>query len=384
MAPAKRPAAAEASSATPLKRPAAGPRAGTAARCRSVAEALVEASEVPKVFLEALAKNLPGTLGVRPDAREPLQERVVAMVGEILASVEADLQARVAATEVAAKEAEQAQAVAAAAEASAAEERNKRAEESKQARAALEEAATALKTAREEVHESDKIKKDLEGPLAVAAEQRRRTDAARKDLYTPLKEGVVAPESVNAALASLEAFAKAADFDVSMRTSCPSALSKAPGDRGTFDLMVLEQLEGEFDKRLAALDEKISGGQASISESEAKVEAAAAAVVASGERQSSCQAIVKAAAAAKGEAEAAWKSAKVANKASKEMLEATVSHEHAKADLLKFQEGASVSFKELKDPPVEPPAAADEEAPAELAEDTATEQPTQGAPAESA
>lgn len=390
MPPVKRPAAVEASGAEPLKRPAAAAAASktiprAAARCRSVAEALVSASSVPQAFLEALAKNLPGTLGVPPDAREPIQERVVAMVGEILASIEAELQARVAATEAAAGEAAQAQAVTAAAEATALEARNKSKEHLDKVRADLEEAHAAVKTARDTVQESDKANKELEGPLAVAAEQRRRYDAARKDLYTPLKEGSLDPDNVRAALSSLEAFAKAADFDLSLRTSCPSALKKAPSDRGSFDNMVLQQMDGEFDKQIAALDEKISSGKASRVEYETKLEAAAAALIVAGERLSACQAGTKAAEFAKREAEAAFKSARLANKATKEN-QAIIAHEKAKADLLEFQEGASKDFKELKDPPVEPPAATEEEAPAEPAEpaeDTVTEQPAEGAPAES-
>merc|ERR1712039_21896 len=96
--------------------------------------------------------------------------------------------------------------------------------------------------------------------------------------FVPIKEGSVAGPVAKKCIQELEAFAKDSLMDASMVASLPAALAKAPGERGSFDGMVLQQLEEELGKKIKTFEDLVTNGDKEKADRAAKVDSQKAAL----------------------------------------------------------------------------------------------------------
>merc|ERR1719183_1083654 len=94
-------------------------------------------------------------------------------------------------------------------------------------------------------------------------------DSAFAEHFPPIQEG-----EGKAHLKKLEPFLKKIEIESTLLTALPSSVAKAKDKRGTFDHLVLVELDKAFKAKIAALGEAITGeGPASV-ERDAAVDAA--------------------------------------------------------------------------------------------------------------
>jgi len=240
-------------------------------KCTIVAAAIKDA-ELEDDVRSMLHEIIPGSLGVAIDVRHKFQTSVVGMVGETMASVEAACKARL----------EQAQLKVDGAVADKAQRDAKVVEEegnmtSKIAGLAdkqevCKRAAAALVEAEHELKEALSAQKKAAADLQATTTQRERLDEAKSGVFGPMKESAADAAAVN----KLSVVAKKFGCDESLVTSLPTALQKAPADRGTFDGLALRQFDEWLDKTIAGLVETVANGDAAASERAAAVTAATA------------------------------------------------------------------------------------------------------------
>ncbi|CAL1128944.1 unnamed protein product [Cladocopium goreaui] len=113
------------------------------------------------------------------------------------------------------------------------------------------------------------------------------------------------------------------DFDTALLTSLPSALQKDPASRGTFDNVVVTNVEDELQKRLAKLKETLAEAAPAREERASKVATCAAAVEALKVKLESMEKASKDAVAAMKEADGKSKAAAKALKAFGPEIKAT-------------------------------------------------------------
>eukprot|EP00930_Biecheleria_cincta_P001020 TRINITY_DN102191_c0_g1_i1.p2 TRINITY_DN102191_c0_g1~~TRINITY_DN102191_c0_g1_i1.p2 ORF type:complete len:380 (+),score=153.58 TRINITY_DN102191_c0_g1_i1:78-1217(+) len=363
MAPMKRPAASSASSA---EKKAKGSTASK--QFKEVAAALSQAEGWPKGVLAMLGENLQSILGQPKEERHDTQVRCAEMVAEIMKSIEENIQNQIkeaenklaeAGTEKARREEKAAaDSAEAAAKAAALEEAKK----------ALDEATKEGKEAQKAVQAATKEQKAGDAENLANEEKKKDLDAALETIFKPLKEGAIEESARKKAIADVTKLGKEFVFDNALLTSLPSALSKKPEERGSFDGLVVNQLEKaltENAEKLAATLEAAAPAKQARADKVAEAQAALDAVTA---KVKDCQEAVKNAEAALKEAETTSKaSAKSVKQFGPEMKQTEASLSEAKENLESFASGAKATFQELVDkssvvPEAEAAPAADEAA----------------------
>lgn len=351
-------------------------------QCGLVAAAVLEAETFPSPVLEMLGSNLTDSLGVAKETRHPFQEKVVTMVGEVLQSVEAAKQAAVAEAEAKLGEVTAVKEERETAEKAATDELAAKEEVTSTATTAAQEAALALTTAEEALAAAEAGR--AAGMAAQGADEKKKgqLETILASNYMPLKEGSVEGSKTRGMLASVMALGQEFEFDGTLLDTLPTAVAKAPGDRGTFDNLVVEQLEKEFKKCVADLEAKIAAAEPARKEHDAKVAEASAEVEKAKASDQEQKAALEAAKAAQKEALAAMKeAAKTVKQTGPEMKEATAALASAEAGLKAFRESPLAAYKALLERPEFVP---EEPAPEEEEEEKAEEPPAEEAPAEEA
>lgn len=372
MAPMKRPAAA---AKGPLaKKPATAKSMADAGKLHEVVKAVTHAKGFPESTLRMLSGTVAGSLGVAKEERHPYQVSVVGMVGEVLASVEAAAKATIAEAETKVSELGGSKSTLDGKAEAAAAELAAKTEAAKAAQAGVAEAAAALKAAKAALATAEHDEKAGSAALEELTSKKAHLESVLADAFAPLKEGT--KEDVKPAVSSVSKMGKEFDLDHSLMTSLPSALSKAPADRGSFDTMVVTQVEAEINKKLVEVTGTLAGGEAAKAAAAEKVAAATTAQAAATEKDAGCKAALEAAKAAQKEAETASKAAsKELKDFEPSMKKVTKELESATADLAELTEGPLAAYADLLElsnvlPPEpeepEPPAPA-EPAPAEVA-----------------
>mmetsp|Transcript_41105 Transcript_41105/g.87552 ORF Transcript_41105/g.87552 Transcript_41105/m.87552 type:complete len:377 (-) Transcript_41105:115-1245(-) len=368
MAPMKRPAAAQAGPAKSKK-----PATASSKDIKVVADALLLA-ELPEAVISLLTENLMVSLGVAKEERHQYQEEVIAMISETLDGVEAAIKDRIATSEGKVAEAETDKASREKAAEEATTTATAKSEAVDAAKAALAESTAAHKAAKIALSTAESEQKVGDAKLDAAAGKKTKLESALNGTYTPIKMGTATPDEVKEGLAMLVKLGKEYSLDPSMLTSLPAALNKAPDSRGSFDAMVLTQVEEEISKHIQELDEELAKGEPSKAERAAKVTTATAELEAAATAETTAKATLKEAQTAQKEAEAEQKAAaKKVKDFDPEMRQVAADLDEEKANLEKLQTGAVATFKALSErsnipPPEEEKAeevAPAEEAPAE-------------------
>jgi len=185
---------------------------------------------------------------------------------------------------------------------------------------------------------------------------------------------------LKAALKSLDALTGEFGFDAEIMESANSTLALAPDARGTFDGMIVAEVEKLLVGQLAELEAAIADAAPAKEARAAAVEAAMVARTAANDQNTANSMALDAAHKAQTEAEAALKAAAAAVKGfSSEAHAATKECKHAQDKLATFQAGALAAFVELEAyaKPLPPPEPVVEE-PAPVAEEPAA--PAEPAP----
>jgi len=361
----------------PIKRPAATAAAGrgksakqdpAAVELNAIRAELSEAEAYPQRVREMLAAGLDASLCARRDVRHSFQEQVVGMVGEVLASLrEARQRSRDAFAErITASDAERARREGRVEAARAGVEATTGAVEA--AKAALSEASGGVAEAKAAAAAAKAAQRLGDASLLAAFSKKSQLEALRDGDYAALKRGD-APNPAKVA----KAMAKVCwhfGMEAQLLDSAQLALSKPASERGGFDSMVLEQLEGELGARLAAFDAELESGEGGRAERASAVEAEERELAAATERLLAGKAGLQAAQASRGEAEDELKAAEAA------MRDLAPELRQLEADLaqadhrLQATDAVLGSFARLRDrtsadeAPAEPPAAAAAEPPA--------------------
>jgi len=364
----KRPAAA---AKGPMAKKPATAKSMAAGKVKTVVDAVTKAEGFPDSTLRMLAGTVAGSLGVAKEERHHFQVQVCTMVGEVLASVEAAAKAAITEAETKATELAGSKSTLEAKAEAAAAELTAKSGAADGAKAAVAEAATALKAAKAALATAETDEKASAAELDALTAKKTLLESALAEAFAPLKEGT--KEDVKAGVSTIGKLGKEFAFDHSLMASLPSALSKAPADRGSFDSMVIGQVEGEIGKKIVELTGTLAGGEPAKAAAAEKVAAATAELTAATEKDTASKAALEAAKAAAKEAEAASKAAtkelkdfEPANKKAAKELESLTG---ALTDLTAGPLAAYAELLELSNvPPPEPePEEPAEPAPAEPA-----------------
>ncbi|CAE8649213.1 unnamed protein product [Polarella glacialis] len=379
----KRPAAASAvaDSKVSKKAKATGGRNSVASaiaqQCKDVAASLKTAEGYPSHVLAMLGDNVQHCLGVVKEERHSFQEQVIAMVGEVLGSVQNGIDGKIQAAETKVGEADSEKANRAAAAEGAAALVETRTASSEAATTELALAAGELKAALEALKVAEQEQKTGDAELVAAGAKKERYEAATVT-FSQIKEGTMEAKAAAKALADLGKLGKDLAFDTALLTSLPAALSKEPAARGNFDQLVITQIESELQKHVAAVTGILEAGAPEREVRAAKVTAAKSVADVAAVRETACKDALKDAQAAQKEAEKTQTAAiKAVKLFGSEMKQVATDLQEAKDSLQEFQSGPMAAFQDLlarsSAPPPAPPAPPVEEAPA--AEAPAAEAP---------
>lgn len=394
MAPMKRPAAAKTGAAlrkmpktasktakTAGKAPSAPPEKPVqeldpiAQKCEQVAKAVLDTEGFPAQVLEMLSGALPASLSVVKEDRHRCHEKVLEMVSQVLSAAEESLMVKINRTEAKVGEADSEKA-----------SRQSALETAKATETASTETLAAAKAARDEAFDSQEAAKEslkalietqkvAEQELSVTIQRADALEAVQSGVFEPLRTGSVASEEVQTSLEKLAACGKDFAFDPSLLSSLPGALTKAPDARGSFDVVVVDQIDGEFKKHIAILREKISCGTTAGTEHAAQIAAAQATVTAAEEKLTTTATSVKEAQAAFKESQLAARAAMQATRSfGLEMEEAATELQEFRGKLEALREGPLAVYKELCERSATPPTPAPGDGPTASA-DTPSDMP---------
>ncbi|OLQ09540.1 hypothetical protein AK812_SmicGene6892 [Symbiodinium microadriaticum] len=259
------------------------------------------------------------------------------------------------------------------------------------AKAYTSECEAKLKTASEAVCTSkatltqrlNEQKKGDEGIVKARADK-ELLESTKSECFEKLKSGGAVAKEAKQLLKKIEPFIKQTGSDASLITAAPATLLKPPEERGSFDQIVLEQLEANFTAKLtefetqlaeaapaaeARAEEEVQKAQSTHEAAESKQKEASVELCAAKEAQKEANAVVAAAKKAVADYRPDYQAATATRDAKKEELETYV-------------DGSLATFKELKErisakKRRELAAAAKEEAAKALAEEAPAEEPEQ-------
>jgi len=335
----------------------------------SVCDALMEAEELPDRVRTMLVEMLPFSLKFASDERHELQAMAVDMTEATLSAKQSALQATVASEDgsLASLKASESQLGTAVGDAEVALAARKAVAQGKAG-------ALAEATEGESASETVLAVKRLEhaasqATVATLQDEKSAIETAFAEHFKPIEEG-----EGKAHLKKLEPFLKQIEIESTLLTALPSTCGKSKEKRGSFDILVLQELAKSFSAKITVLgDSVVAAGPASEAR-EAGIQIA--------EKDHEAKVAAKALAAAESVAadtehsdrEAALGAAKKAvDDFQPQVEEMTGRLAAAKIALEEFEAGPLANFVALKTRVAALPA--EEEAPAEAAgaEDAPTE-----------
>jgi hypothetical protein len=181
---------------------------------------------------------------------------------------------------------------------------------------ALTEAAQAVQSAKAGLAEVQAAQKEGDASLTEAGRVKEEFEGALKAHMGYLKED----DGFDADTAKTHAtqvigFAKKLGLDASLLTALPSACATTPSRRGSFDNMVVGELESRFQTKIASLVEEMDSGAEASASRAASVRAAEQVLQAAEDVQKDAEASLAAAQTAQGEAGVGLREAETGSKA---------------------------------------------------------------------
>lgn len=316
-------------------------------RCKIIKEAVEEAEVCSDRVKKMLCSTLDVTLGAYQANRHAFNERVVAIIGEVLENEHKRLVDDLAAKEAAFTELSPAKSTREAALEQAKADVVAKAEALEAAKKEVTEITAKIKEAGGALKEAEKAQKSGDASLNALEDKKAKLEACIKDSFAPLEQGT-AENKAAAAKAVLEA-GKDYSFDASLLQTAEPVLHKELADRGTFDALCLENLKAAFDAATAGLDGELAAGATGKAERAAAVAAAEAAKKEAEDTQATLKETAQAAKDAKSAADAAQKAAAQSlEDFMPELKKLGDALDEAKEDLKDFKEEPMTAYDELK------------------------------------
>ena len=118
-------------------------------------------------------------------------------------------------------------------------------------------ATRSVLTQKKALSEAEKTQEEKDSKHQQAIQEKAKVETALAEEFRLLRDGEVEGEVAQAHYAKLEALAGAIGFEASLLTALPTSILKPPGSRGSFDVMVVQQLQEGLTKHCACLAEEI-------------------------------------------------------------------------------------------------------------------------------
>jgi len=240
----------------------------------------------------------------------------------------------------------------------------------------------ALRVAAKELSDAYTAMEKDNQEIDEAAAKKEAIEVAEKTAYQPCKEGGLTTVKVKKHTKTLMALGQKYGFDESLLIGLPMALNKAPGERATFDTMVLNAFEAQMHTKMAEYDKVAAEGAPGKDARAASVEVVQKAHDAAKARQRSCAASFTRAQSAMVDAKSSVQAAKkVAKEHLPNLRRATAELDRVERRLAALQTGALAGFEELRHgcPPAAAVAALDDAPPPPSVEEMNTETAEPGA-----
>lgn len=242
----------------------------------------------PASFREGLIAAFPLAMGsgAAKDERHSYQEKVGSIVLEILKTTETKFQEsyKVAKEEHTAADAVKAskEGEVTAAEA-ALEERTKMESDARDTKVS---SAAAVTEAQKKLEEASSEVENFDTTQIAKAKERAEVGSVLETELAQLKEGTVEDAKEKKALLSIiTQRLNQVGVDKALISAATPALTKAPGNRGTFDVTVVDQVQGALKTRFESLEEELNNGEA-VKASKLAAQAAAQEALAAAEATS--------------------------------------------------------------------------------------------------
>jgi hypothetical protein len=332
----------------PMKRKAASQKNEIQSRVRAV-HGGVKSAEASGNVKDILCSTLGVSVGVFKADRHPFNERLVAMIGEVLNAEHARLTQDVANKEKQFAELSPARTAREAAVESTKADAASKAEAFSAAKAAVAETTAPLKEAAAALKEAEKAQKSGDAESDRLAAKKAGLEEVVSSCLAPLVAGTDDGNVAKHAKAVLEA-GKKEGMDESLLSTAEQVLEKPAAERGSFDGVSLEQLQEAFATTIAGVGEKLNAEAPGKAERAAAVEQAQSAKQALETQQADLKEKLQAAKDAKAEADNASKAASQNLENFMPELKKTGDDlDKANADLAAFAAGALQAYGELKD-----------------------------------
>lgn len=377
MAPQKRPAGA-------MKKEAKRPRTvedPTAAHIKAVADAVREAEGFPATLIELLCGSLQNSLALVKEERHQYQVQIVDMIDSVLQQSAEGLEAKVQAAAAVVGEADKEKSSRESAAQAAVEHLKAQTEALAAAKVTVSEATEAAKLAKKALDDAKAEQKATDDEAQDAVGKKQSLEDALNKFVVPMKAGAFEGK-LDKGLKEFSQLMKPFRFDTTMMISLSSALARAPAARGSFDNVVIDQVEAEIGNKLAALTATIEQAGPAQAEHAQKVEAATAASASAADAEAAAKESLAKAKNGLKEAEDAKKSSATAVKDfASDMHAATQKLEALQSNQQLLRDGALKAFAFLSqrssvvEAAVEEPAVAAEALIPELFQAAAAEEP---------
>lgn len=218
-----------------------------------IVEAIAQADDLPERCQTMLIDTLPLALSVPSDKRHEIQASIVDMVKQTLDAKKVAMEAAVAVEEqkITGLESARADRVKVVDEAEGSLKTQKEAVQS--AKSVLADVTVAVNACLKTLEERQQEHKISADKIATAQTEKTALESAFEAHFKPIKEGVEGPH-----LKELEPYLKNLDIEASLLIAVPSSCQKPLAERGSFDTVVLDELEKALSSKIAALGSTIS------------------------------------------------------------------------------------------------------------------------------
>jgi chromosome segregation ATPase len=317
-------------------------------KCSSVVAQLKTFEALPKACRTMLVSIADSILTTYAAERHPFQVQALEMIAQTVTMIEADLEKKVseaqAKVENSGKDhaAHQAAVTAAEAKLAASQEEVTKLKENlaasasseKDAKAEVVSAQAGLQAKKDELEGEGTKKKDLE---------------SAKELYEELKTSKQLGKDQRTSLKTLIKVLKDFGLEDTVVDALSEVLLKDSAKLGTFDKIVLDQVDAKFPEWATSVESSIKACESLLEELPKSVADAEQQCAARADDSKTLREALEAATVAASEAKTAVKDASAALKAFEKTMPALESDlEEAKAELSSFKEGPAQAFEELK------------------------------------
>jgi len=324
----------------------------------------IQQAELPEACKEMLLIMFPGSFDLPVEERHDFHAMVVRMVGESIQGTHAKMtqEAEEAGSAVEAAKAKHTDLEATAAEA---DSKLNVAGETVQSKETGLQDATSLASNKQTSSDDAKDAQTKGDAESEALQQEKQTYvSAIENSFKALSEADLEEEEAAQHYKVIEPLVANLHLDESLCLTLPSTCQKKPGNRGSFDNVIMEQLGKALQTRIAALSEQIEAGASGVAERAAAVQTAEQELQAAKEAKEAAQKDLQDAKAKREEAsEFLNSSRKAVAEGLKELECLSKSHDDKLKVRAHFENWNMSSFAQLKDKSAAPK---EEEVPAPM------------------